>query len=90
MRYRRFFFCPVSFDFLFYREITIMNVCVFGAGNMGARIAEVFLSHDHEVALVDVQERFLQNGYARIENDYEFLVRKGKMEEKRKAQLLSS
>ncbi len=66
-----------------------MNVCVFGAGNMGARIAEVFLSHDHEVSLVDVQDRFLQNGYTRIENDYEFLVRKGKMEEKRKAQLLS-
>ena len=66
-----------------------MNVCVFGAGNMGARIAEVFLSHDHEVALVDVQDRFLQNGYSRIENDYNFLVRKGKMEEARKDALLS-
>ncbi len=66
-----------------------MNVCVFGAGNMGARIAEVFLTNGHDVTLVDIQDRFLRGGYSRIESDYNFLVRKGKMEESQKNELLS-
>ena len=48
-----------------------MNVCVFGAGNMGARIAEVFLTHDHDVTLIDVQDKFLQGGVSRIAGDFE-------------------
>ena len=66
-----------------------MNVCVFGAGNMGARIAEVFLTHDHDVTLIDVQDKFLQGGVSRIAGDFDFLIKKGKMEESRKDELLS-
>ena len=49
-----------------------MKVCVFGAGNMGARIAEVFLTHDHEVTLVDIKDEFLAGGEKRIEGDLNF------------------
>ena len=66
-----------------------MNVCVFGAGNMGARIAEVFMTHDHDVTLIDVQDKFLQGGVSRITGDFDFLIKKGKMEESRKDELLS-
>ena len=46
-----------------------MKVCVFGAGNMGARIAEVFLTHDHDVTLVDIKNQFLEGGVKRIDGD---------------------
>ena len=67
-----------------------MKVCVFGAGNMGARIAEVFLTHDHEVTLVDIKDEFLAGGVKRIEGDLNFLVRKGKMTAERVADLLGN
>ena len=67
-----------------------MKVCVFGAGNMGARIAEVFLTHDHEVTLVDIKDEFLAGGVKRIEGDLNFLVRKEKMTAERVADLLGN
>lgn len=67
-----------------------MKVCVFGAGNMGARIAEVFLTHDHEVSLVDIKDQFLEGGVKRIEGDLNFLVRKEKMTAERMNDLLSN
>lgn len=56
-----------------------MKVCIFGAGNMGARIAEVFLTHGHEVTLCDVQDKFIENGVKHIKGDLNFLVKKEKM-----------
>ena len=67
-----------------------MKVCVFGAGNMGARIAEVFLTHDHEVTMVDIKDEFLAGGVKRIEGDLNFLVRKEKMTAERVADLLGN
>ena len=67
-----------------------MKVCVFGAGNMGARIAEVFLTHDHEVTLLDIKEQFVKGGVKRIQGDLEFLVKKEKMTAERKDALLGS
>ena len=67
-----------------------MKVCVFGAGNMGARIAEVFLTHDHEVTLVDIKDEFLAGGVKRIEGDLNFLVRKEKMTADSVADLLDN
>ena len=66
-----------------------MKVCVFGAGNMGARIAEVFLTHDHEVTLLDIKEQFVEGGVKRIQGDLEFLVKKEKMTAERKDALRS-
>lgn len=56
-----------------------MKVCVFGAGNMGARIAEVFLTHDHDVTLCDIKDQFIDSGVKHIKGDLDFLVKKEKM-----------
>ena len=56
-----------------------MKVSVFGAGNMGARIAEVFLKGGHDVMMIDIQERFCEGGKSRIKGDLEGAVKRGKM-----------
>ncbi len=55
-----------------------MKVCVFGAGNMGARITEVFLNAGHDVTMIDIKPEFTERGKTVITHDYEFLVSKGK------------
>jgi len=67
-----------------------MKVCVFGAGNMGARIAEVFLTNGHEVTMLDVKQEFIDRGVKTITNDLSFLVKKEKMTEDKKNELLAS
>ena len=66
-----------------------MNVCVFGAGNMGARIAEVFLTNGHNVTMLDIKQEFIDRGVKTITNDLSFLVKKEKMTEDRKNELLA-
>lgn len=39
-----------------------MKVCVFGAGNMGARITEVFLNAGHDVTMIDIKPEFTERG----------------------------
>ncbi len=67
-----------------------MKVCVFGAGNMGARIAEVFLTNGHEVTMLDIKQEFVDRGVKTITNDLSFLVKKEKMTEDKKNELLAS
>lgn len=67
-----------------------MKVCVFGAGNMGARITEVFLNAGHDVTMIDIKPEFTERGKTVIAHDYEFLVTKGKMTAERKDELLNS
>ena len=67
-----------------------MKVCVFGAGNMGARITEVFLNAGHDVTMIDIKPEFTERGKTVITHDYEFLVNKGKMTAERKDELLAS
>ncbi len=66
-----------------------MKVTIFGAGNMGARIAEVFLKNKHEVVLIDIKEQFCQGGVKRITGDLEGAVARGKMSEEDKNDCLS-
>ena len=56
-----------------------MKICVFGAGNMGAGIAQVFLTSGHDVILCDVKEEYAQGGYEKIRRGIEKFVKKGKM-----------
>ena len=67
-----------------------MKVCVFGAGNMGARITEVFLNAGHDVTMIDIKPEFTERGKTVITHDYEFLVSKGKMTAEHKDELLAS
>ena len=67
-----------------------MKVCVFGAGNMGARIAEVFLTNGHDVTMLDVKQEFVDRGVKTITNDLSFLVKKEKMTEEHKNELLGA
>ena len=67
-----------------------MNVCVFGAGNMGARIAEVFLTAGHTVTMLDIKDQFLERGVNTIKNDFAFPVKKGKMEQEKADELLGT
>lgn len=67
-----------------------MKIAVFGAGNMGARIAEVFLTSGHDVTVIDIKPEFCDRGVQTITNDLAFLVKKEKMTEDKKNELLGS
>lgn len=56
-----------------------MKICVFGAGMMGAGIAQVFLTAGHDVSLCDVKVPFIESGKLRILNGVKFLESKGKI-----------
>lgn len=67
-----------------------MKVCVFGAGNMGARIAEVFLTNGHDVTLCDIKDQFVDGGVKHIQSDLNFLVKKEKMTAEKASELMGS
>lgn len=56
-----------------------MKVCVFGAGMMGAGIAQVFLTAGHDVVLADIQQPFVDSGELKIIKGLEFLEDRGKI-----------
>jgi 3-hydroxybutyryl-CoA dehydrogenase len=56
------------------------KVCVLGAGVMGAGIAQVVAEAGFEVALRDLEDRFLDKGLAAIRKNLERAVSKGKMD----------
>lgn len=56
-----------------------MKICVFGAGNMGAGIAQVFLTAGHNVVLCDIKEQFIDAGAAKIMGGLSFLLGKEKI-----------
>jgi 3-hydroxybutyryl-CoA dehydrogenase len=58
----------------------IKKIGVIGAGLMGSGIAQVAAQSGFEVNLNDVEERFIANGIAMIENNLKRLTEKGKME----------
>ncbi len=58
----------------------IRKVCVLGAGIMGAGIAQVSAQAGFEVALRDIEDRFVNNGMTTIKKNLDRAVSKGKME----------
>lgn len=66
-----------------------MEICVFGAGTMGAGIAQVAASSGHEVILCDMTQAFADHGKQRVSEGLNRLVRKGKLTVDDAATLLS-
>lgn len=58
----------------------IRNVCVLGAGIMGAGIAQVIAEAGFSVNMRDIEDRFIQKGHAAIRKNLERAVSKGKMQ----------
>jgi len=58
-----------------------MKVSVFGSGTMGRGIAQVFAMNGHEVIMVDVEEKFLENAMENIEKSLKKLKEKDQIKE---------
>jgi 3-hydroxybutyryl-CoA dehydrogenase len=67
----------------------IKTVAVLGAGTMGNGIAHVFARAGYNVILRDVEERFLQRGMETIGKNLDREVKKGKLSETEKPQVLA-
>ncbi|HET7105537.1 MAG TPA: 3-hydroxybutyryl-CoA dehydrogenase [Candidatus Acidoferrum sp.] len=67
---------------------SIKTVAVLGAGTMGNGIAHVFARAGYSVILRDVQESFLQRGMETIGKNLDREVKKGKLTEAEKPQVL--
>jgi 3-hydroxybutyryl-CoA dehydrogenase len=68
---------------------SIKTVAVLGAGTMGNGIAHVFARAGYSVILRDVQESFLQRGMETIGKNLDREVKKGKLTEAEKPQVLA-
>lgn len=68
---------------------SINTVAVLGAGTMGNGIAHVFARAGYNVILRDVQESFLQRGLDTIGKNLDREVKKGKLTEAEKPQVLA-
>jgi 3-hydroxybutyryl-CoA dehydrogenase len=68
--------------------MSITTVGVVGAGAMGSGIANLAASSGFQVILQDIDERYVQAGYARIEKFMEQSVAKGKITEGHKAEVV--
>lgn len=67
-----------------------MNICVIGAGTMGTGIAQVFATYDNKVMLCDVNIDFAAKGKANIEKGLTKLLSKGKIEQEKYNEIISS
>jgi 3-hydroxybutyryl-CoA dehydrogenase len=65
-----------------------MKVCILGAGTMGAGIAQVFAQKGNEVVLRDIKEEFVEKGYGFIEKNLMRMVKKEKITEEKKSEIL--
>jgi len=64
------------------------KVCVIGAGTMGAGIAQAFAAKGLEVVIRDIKDEFVERGLATIDKNLSRLVKKGKLDEAGKAEIL--
>ncbi|MCM1990149.1 3-hydroxybutyryl-CoA dehydrogenase [Oceanirhabdus seepicola] len=66
------------------------KICVLGAGTMGAGIAQVFASKGYEVILRDIKDEYVDKGIAFITKSLDRLVKKEKITEEKKEEILSN
>ncbi|MDK7119569.1 3-hydroxyacyl-CoA dehydrogenase NAD-binding domain-containing protein, partial [Streptococcus oralis] len=67
----------------------IKTIGVIGAGSMGAGIANVFASNGYQVILRDIEDKFVQGGIDRISKFLDGSVKRGKLDEAGKEEVLS-
>lgn len=67
----------------------IMKIFVLGAGTMGSGIVQTFAQAGHEVIMRDLKEEFVNRGMALITKNLDRSVKKGKMTEEDKNEVLS-
>lgn len=65
------------------------KVCVIGAGTMGSGIAQAFAAKGFEVILRDIKDEFVDRGLDFINKNLSKLVKKGKIEEATKVEILT-
>jgi len=68
---------------------SIKTVAVLGAGTMGNGIAHVFARAGYQVILRDVEQRFLDRGMETIAKNLDREVKKGKLREAEKSEVLA-
>src|SRR5512137_1715260 len=67
----------------------VKKICVLGAGLMGSGIAQVAAEAGYEVAMRDIEDRFVQNGFNIIRKNYDRAISKGKMTKEQSEAVLS-
>ncbi len=67
----------------------IKNVCVVGAGLMGNGIAQVCAQAGYQVAMQDIEQRFVDGGMQAIQKNLSRNVKKGKITQDAMAQILA-
>jgi len=67
----------------------VKRICVLGAGLMGSGIAQVAAEAGYEVAMRDIEDRFVQNGFTIIRKNYERAISKGKMNKEQSEAILA-
>ena len=68
--------------------MAIEKVAIVGAGTMGNGIAQVFAFHGYEVLMIDVKDSFVERGISAIDKSLGRLVKKEKITEEVKAEVL--
>jgi len=58
-----------------------MKVTVFGAGTMGRGIVQVFATYGHDVTMIDVEQKFIENGLNGIRTSLKKLKEKNQISE---------
>lgn len=65
------------------------KIVVIGGGTMGLDIAQVFARNGYDVVVRDIKDEIIQASEARLNKSLDKLVSKGKLDEAKKAEILS-
>ena len=71
------------------RFFTMKKIVVIGGGTMGLDIAQVFARNGYDVVVRDIKDEIIQASEARLNKGLDKLVGKGKLDEAKKAEILS-